>query len=67
MNRLSNDPRYKGIAVFTVDYDTGKDVLREWKVSQRATLLAFKGKTEKVRTVNETDPEAIRKVFEAAR
>ena len=67
MNRLSNDPRYKDTAVFTVDYDTGKDVLREWKVSQRATLLAFKGKTEKVRTVNETDPEAIRRVFEAAR
>jgi thioredoxin 1 len=67
VNRLSNDPRYKDTAVFTVDYDTGKDVLREWKVSQRATLLAFKGKTEKVRTVNETNPEAIRKVFEAAR
>ena len=67
MNRLSNDPRYKNTAVFTVDYDSGKDVLRQWKVSQRATLLAFKGTTEKARTVNETDPEAIRKVFEAAR
>jgi thioredoxin 1 len=67
VNRLSDDPRYKDVAVFTLDYDSGKDVLREWKVGQRATLLAFKGKTEKLRTVNDTDPEAIRKIFEASR
>ena len=67
MDRLSREPGYKDVAVFSVDYDSSKDVLRQWKVADRATLLAFKGKTEKLRTVNETKPEDIRKVFEASR
>ena len=67
MDRLSNEPGYKDVAVFTVDYDSSKDVLREWKVANRATLLAFRGKTEKLRSTNQTQPEEIRKIFEAAR
>ena len=67
MDRLSNDPAYKNVAVFTVDYDSSKDLLREWKVADRATLLAFKGKTEKLRSTNQTRPEEIQKIFEASR
>ena len=67
MHRLSSDARYKDVAVFTLDYDSGKDVMRRLKVSDRASVLAFKGKTERARMVNETGEEAIRKVFDAAR
>jgi len=66
VHRLSNDPRYKGVAVFTLDYDNGKDVMKQLKVSQRASLLAFKGAAEKSRMVNETSEDAIRKIFDAA-
>jgi hypothetical protein len=66
VHRLSNDPRYKDVAVFTLDYDNAKDVMRRLKVSDRASVLAFKGKAERARMVNETGEGAIRKVFDAA-
>ena len=43
-----------------------KDLLRQWKVSQQGTLIAFKGKTEKMRSTGDVEPEAIRKVFDAS-
>jgi hypothetical protein len=54
------------VTVFTVDFDSSKDVLRQWKVSQQSTLLAFKGKTETMRSASETEEAAIRKIFEAS-
>jgi len=66
VHRLSNDPRYKDVAVFTLDYDTAKDAMKQLKVSQRASVLAFKGTAEKSRMVNETSEDAIRKLFDAA-
>lgn len=66
VDRLSKDPRFAKIVVFTIDFDAGKEFLRQLKVSQQGTLIAFKGKTEKTRAVGETDPDALRKVFESA-
>ena len=66
MDRLSKDPRFAKVAVFTIDFDSGKKYVRQLKVTQQATLIGFKGKTEKARSVGETDPDALRKVFEAA-
>ncbi len=66
MDRLSKDARLKDVKVFAVDYDSSKDVLRQLKVTQQATVIAFKGKTEKTRLVYDADGEKIRKVFEGA-
>ena len=66
VDRLSNDPRFANVKVFRVDFDKSKDLLRQWKVSQQGTLVAFKGKTEKMRSTGDVEPEALRKVFEAA-
>lgn len=66
MHRLTNDPAFASVTVFKVDFDSSKDVLREWNVTQQSTLLAFKGKTEKMRSSGETEPEALRKLFQAA-
>lgn len=66
MDRLSKDPRFAKVVVFTIDFDSGKEYLRQLKVNQQGTLIAFKGKTEKARSVGETDPDALRKVFESA-
>ena len=66
MDRLSRDPRFGKVVVFVVDFDSSKDLLRGWKVSQQSTLLAFKGKTEMLRSTGVTDPEAIQKIFEAS-
>jgi hypothetical protein len=65
VNRLTNEPGFVKVTVFKVDFDSSKNLLREWKVDQQSTLIAFKGKTETMRSAGETDPEAIRKIFQA--
>ena len=66
MDRLSNDPKFANVKVFRLDYDKQKDAMKQLKVADRATLIAFKGKAEKVRSTGETDAKALQKVFEAA-
>ena len=66
VDRLSKDPRFAKVTVFKIDFDSGKEYLRQLKVNQQGTLIAFKGTTEKARSVGETDPDALRKVFESA-
>ena len=66
MNRLSTDPRFAKLTVFSLDYDSGKEQLRQLKIRDRSTLVAYKGKTETARVVGDTDPNALQKLFEAA-
>jgi thioredoxin 1 len=66
VDRLSQDPRFAKVAVYQIDFDSSKEVLRGWKVSQQSTLLAFKGKTERMRSTAVTKPDGIQKIFEAA-
>jgi thioredoxin 1 len=66
VDRLSRDPRFAKVAVFEVDFDSSKELLRRWKVSQQSTLLAFKGKAETMRSTGVVDPDGIQKIFEAA-
>jgi hypothetical protein len=66
VHRLTNDPAFANVVVFKVDFDSNKDVLREWNVSQQSTLIAFKGTKETMRATGETDADALRKLFQAA-
>jgi len=67
VDRLSNEAKYKNVKVFRLDYDKQKDAMKQLKVTERATLIAFKGKAEKARSTGEVDPKALEKIFEAAR
>jgi hypothetical protein len=49
--------------VFVLDFDSGKEALRQLGIRQQSTLVAFKGKTEKRRSVADTEPAALRKVI----
>ncbi|MGH7333253.1 MAG: hypothetical protein ACREKS_11025 [Candidatus Rokuibacteriota bacterium] len=60
------EPKFAKVAVFRVDFDSSKNVLRQLNVHQQATLIAFKGKSERTRLVNNANPEAILKIFEAS-
>ena len=42
LDKLFAQPKYAGFTVFTVDYDTEKDIMRSFGAQQRATLIAFK-------------------------
>ena len=66
VDRLSNDPRFAKVVVFRVDFDTSKDLLRQWKVGQQGTLIAFKGTVEKKRSTGDVDPAAVEKIFAAS-
>jgi thioredoxin 1 len=63
VDRLSQDPKFAKVVLFRIDFDSGKEQLRPFKVNQQATFVAFKGATETGRSVGETDAKAIEKVF----
>ena len=61
---LVDDPANPDLVVFDVDFDTAKDVLREFGVRQQSTLIAFRGTAERTRAVGITDPAAIAALFD---
>jgi hypothetical protein len=66
VNRLSTDATFAAVKVYRVDFDSSKDRRREWKVQHQSTLLAWKGRSERLRSTGETDEAVLRRVFEAA-
>ena len=62
---LAADPAFGAVQVFVVDYGD-KATLRELNVSERSTLVAYRGTKERARSSFETDPAALRKIFQSA-
>jgi thioredoxin 1 len=63
---LATGPAYKDVAVLTVDFDTDKAVLRQFKVGMQSTLIAFKGGKEVGRSVGDTTSAGIEGLFKKA-
>jgi thioredoxin 1 len=59
LSRLLGESRFKDLVVFDVDFDTRKDLLREFGVRSQSTLIVFKGKDEAGRSVGDTTPAGI--------
>jgi thiol-disulfide isomerase/thioredoxin len=47
------------LAVFEVDFDTAKDVLRQFGAQKQSTLIVFKGANEVGRSVGDTNAASI--------
>jgi thiol-disulfide isomerase/thioredoxin len=47
------------LVVFTVDFDSSKDVLRQFRVQFQSTLIVFKGKEEVGRSTGDTNADSI--------
>ena len=47
------------LLVLSVDFDSAKDVLKQFGVQAQSTLIVFKGKTEVARATGPTNPEVI--------
>ncbi|WP_137178957.1 thioredoxin family protein [Roseomonas sp. AR75] len=60
VDAVAADPRLREGVLFTVDFDSQKDVLRQLQVRSQSTLIAFRGAEERGRATGITDPEAIR-------
>lgn len=54
LSELTAQPKFKDLAIFEVDFDTQKDVVRSLKAQSQSTLISFKGKKEVGRSVGDT-------------
>jgi thioredoxin 1 len=59
LDRLEHSAALGDLAVFRVDFDSEKDVVRAFGAQKQSTLIVFHGKTEKGRSTGVTDPAAI--------
>jgi thioredoxin 1 len=59
IDKLSAEPQFQDLAIFEVDFDSRKDVLRKFRAQSQSTLIVFKGDKETGRSVGSTDAEAI--------
>lgn len=66
LDKLTAEPEFKNLIVFTVDFDAQKDVVRQFHAQMQSTLIAFKGKTETDRSVGDTDTHSIEKLLRSA-
>jgi thioredoxin 1 len=60
---LEKDPAFANLTIFSVDFDTQKDVVKEFGVRMQSTLLAFHGQDERTRSTGETNPDKIRDIL----
>lgn len=61
---LTTAPPFAGTAVFRVDFDAQKDVVRALGARSQSTLIVFKGAEERGRATGITDPAAIRALLD---
>jgi thiol-disulfide isomerase/thioredoxin len=57
---LEKTPELSDLVVFDVDFDSQKDVVRDFGVWMQSTLIVFRGRVEKGRSTGETDAAAIK-------
>lgn len=66
VDSLAKQPAYKDVTIFTVDFDSGKTVLKQFKVNMQSTLIAFNGGKETARSVGDATPAGIEGIFKKA-
>lgn len=56
---LMKQPAYKDVTLMTIDFDSAKPTLKQFKVTMQSTLVAFKGDKEVGRSVGDTTPTGL--------
>lgn len=56
---LRKEPKFKDLVVFRVDFDSQKEVVRQFGARQQSTLVAFRGSAEVGRSVGDTSKSSI--------
>ncbi|WP_019906733.1 thioredoxin family protein [Methylobacterium sp. 77] len=64
LKALSDQPRFKDLAIYEIDFDTQKALMRRFEARMQSTLIAFKGREEVGRSVGETQAEWIESLVE---
>ncbi len=66
LSAIKADPEFADLVVYTVDFDTQKDVVRAMGAQMQSTLIAFHGKAEKSRSTGDTNAKSIRALVATA-
>jgi thioredoxin-like negative regulator of GroEL len=66
LKQLLETDKYKGYTMLVVDFDKQTDVLAQFKVSQRSTLIVLRGEDEWGRSTAITSQEAISGLLDQA-
>ena len=59
LNELSNDPKFKNLAYFVIDFDSQKDLVRRFGARVQSTLIVFKGDKEQGRSAGDSNRTSI--------
>jgi len=59
LGELTDDPKFKGLAFFRIDFDSQKDLVKRFGVRMQSTLIAFKGNREQGRSTGDTNRASI--------
>ncbi len=59
LSQLRNDAQFKELVTFNIDFDSQKDLLRNFNVQKQSTLIVFKGKQEMGRSTGDTNAGTI--------
>lgn len=64
MAKLLQKKQYSGVALFRVNYDTQKDVMKQLGVRERSSLIMFKGAKEVGRSTGHTEEMIIEELLD---
>ena len=59
LSQLEGEPKYAGLVVFHVDFDSQKETVKRFGARMQSTLVTFKGGAETGRSVGDTNPDSI--------
>jgi len=66
VSRLLQTEALKNLVEYEIDFDSQKDLLRNFGVKMQSTLIVFKGKTEAGRSVGDTNAASIESLLKKA-
>lgn len=66
IEELAARSEFSELLVLEVDFDSQKDVAREFGAMSQSTLIVFRGQDETGRSVGDTDPETIELLVRSA-
>jgi thiol-disulfide isomerase/thioredoxin len=62
-SELMSSPAFKDVTMMTIDFDSQKDVLKNFKVSMQSTIISFKGGKEVGRSVGDSTRAGIEALY----
>jgi thioredoxin 1 len=60
LGKLMEDPAFRDLVVYKVDFDSQKDVVRGFGAQMQSTLIVFHGGAERGRSTGDTNADTIR-------